>query len=190
MSIRMLVLIGGGVALIASAIALVVLTHASTPTPARPSTPAPAIATTTPRAPSEPPPRVALPLPSVGDPDDPAAAAKSIASDVDPSPPPSDDGSAAATIDQLNAAFAEHRFADAFAYCGNAQLRRLGASECAISACEVHDPIRAHRWLGNVSPADRAEVIATCAAAHAPINQPPHPFLGGRGRFTPQAADR
>ncbi len=72
---------------------------------------------------------------------------------------------------RLDEEFAQHHWANAVAQCLNHTVATIGAKACAISACGIHDAMRARMFYANVAPADRVEVQAACTDAHVALDR-------------------
>jgi hypothetical protein len=163
MSRRLIALVVAASALVAGAIGLVVMTRSGDP-PLKPD-----------------PHPVAISDPNVPDPIDRAprgsAAAPTLPADHVAQAGNDDVVDSAPGIEMLASAFAQHHWADAIAQCADPQVATAGAKACVMSACELHNSMKAYEWLPNVNAADRAEVLAACTEARvnlSPIHQPIH----------------
>ncbi|HEX4453212.1 MAG TPA: hypothetical protein VH143_20210 [Kofleriaceae bacterium] len=80
-------------------------------------------------------------------------------------------GSDGDQLARLDDEFAQHHWANAVAQCLNHTVATIGAKACAISACGIHDAMRARMYYTNVAPADRADVQAACTDAHVALDR-------------------
>jgi hypothetical protein len=157
MSRRMIAMTVGGAVVVVAAIALAVLTRPSAEplnqTEDRSKSPS------TPRSIStSEPPRDSIGENSVGDPSVPDVAGIGSGSDGD-------------QLLRLDDEFAQHHWANAVAQCLNHSVATIGAKACTISACGIHDAMRARMYYANVAPADRVEVQAACTDAHVALDR-------------------
>jgi hypothetical protein len=158
MSRRMIALTVGVAVVVIGAIALAVMTRPSAEplkqTEARSSSAVAARSVSTSDSP-----RDSLAENSVGDPSVPDVAGVG------------NDGSDGDQLLRLDEEFAQHHWANAVAQCLNHTVAMIGAKACAISACGIHDAMRARMYYANVAPADRVDVQAACTDAHVELER-------------------
>lgn len=147
----------GAAVVVVAAITLAVLTRPSAEplnkTEAAPIAPVAPIAARS-SSTSEPP-RDSIAENSVGDPD---VAGVGSGSDGD-------------QLQRLDQEFAAHHWANAIAECLNHEVAMTDAKACTISACGIHDAMRARMYYANVAPADRVVVQAACTDAHVALDR-------------------
>jgi hypothetical protein len=155
MSRRMIAMTVGVAVVVVAAIALAVMTRPSAEplkqTEDRASSPISAARNSSPRD-------VLADAASVADPSDPDVAGLGSGSDGD-------------QLLRLDDEFAQHHWANAVAQCLNHAVAMIGAKACTISACGIHDAMRARMYYANVAPADRIEVQAACTDAHVALDR-------------------
>jgi hypothetical protein len=166
MSRRLIALLVAASALVAGAIGLVVMTRSGDP-PLKGDDHPVAISD-----PSVPDPIVRAPRGSASAPTLPAEHVAQAGND--------DVIESAPGIETLASEFAQRHWADALAQCADPAVATAGAKACVVSACELHNAMKAYEWLPNVNAADRAEVLSACTEAHVnltvtrPVHGPIH----------------